>query len=355
MQSLKRYPYKNNDLLQAWDAADELLLNHLKEKDLRPKKILIINDQFGAISSSLLDLSPVSYTDSYVSFKGTEINTEGRVLPLNNLTDIKNKFDLVLIQLPKNLSYFEDILCHFASTLDQGSEFIFTGMIKHMAPGHFDLINKYIGATTTSLAVKKARLIFAKLEKEATPSPYPLEVSIDGFEKKFINHSNLFSREKLDIGTRFMLDNIPKGNFQKVLDLGCGNGLLGIKTKMLNPSAHITFTDESFMAIKSAKANYESHFSDNASFYWMNSFEESKTEEFDLVLCNPPFHQSNTVGDFIALQMFKDAKRVLRKGGVLRVIGNSHLGYQVKLKGYFGNSKIVNQNQKFMIIDSIKS
>jgi len=72
------------------------------------------------------------------------------------------------------------------------------------------------------------------------------------------------------------------------------------------------------------------------------------------VLCNPPFHQSHTLGDFIAWQMFEDAKHALRPGGLLRVIGNSHRGYQLKLKKIFGNSKIVATNSKFMIIDSYK-
>ena len=52
-KNLKRYPYQKNDPLQAWNSADELLLAHLEEEDLSGKRILIINDQFGALSTNV--------------------------------------------------------------------------------------------------------------------------------------------------------------------------------------------------------------------------------------------------------------------------------------------------------------
>jgi 23S rRNA (guanine1835-N2)-methyltransferase len=353
MQHLKRYPIRKNELLQAWDSADELMLQFIQERSLEGKRILIINDQFGALSSQLLKFDITSYTDSYVSFKAIQINSQDKVKPLHKLESLEGFFDYVLIQIPKNLSFFEDILCHLTHHLRKDSLLICGSMVKHLGSGSFDLLQKYIGKTTTSLAQKKARLIFAQFEKEKVSSPYPLKVRLDGFDKEFINHSNLFSREKLDIGSRFLLENMPRGDYSSILDLGCANGVIGIKAKLVFPKAQIIFSDESAMALESAKINYQNYFNDEAQFHWTNCFEEGEKDSLDLVLCNPPFHQSNTIGDFIAWQMFTDAKIVLRRGGVLRVIGNSHLAYQVKLKKIFGNSQIIATNKKFMIIDSI--
>ena len=354
MQRLKRYPLRKNDLLQAWDAADELMLQHAETLALAGKKILIINDQFGALSCGLKNFEITTLTDSFVSSEGIKLNSEGQILPISRLSELSGLYDFVFIQLPKNLSYFEDLLCHLTQHLHEGSKLVCGAMVKHLAPSSFDLLNKYIGETTTSLAQKKARLIFATFQKTKVDSPYPLKVKLDGFEKEFINHSNLFSREKLDIGTRFLLEHMPKGEFARILDLGCANGVVGIKAKMLCPNSKIIFSDESKMALLSAQANYQNYFSDTAEYLWTNCYENCVPNSLDLVLCNPPFHQSNTVGDFIAVQMFNDAYRALQPGGHLRVIGNSHLGYHVKLKQLFGNSKIVATNQKFMIIDSRK-
>lgn len=354
MQTLKRYPYRQNDLLQAWDAADELMLSHMSTLDLLGKRILIINDQFGALSIGLKDQDITTLTDSFVSAEGIKLNSAGTIHSIHDLTALNGLYDFVLIQLPKNLSYFEDLLCQLTHHLHPDSKIVCGAMVKHLAPSSFDLLNKYIGETSTSLAQKKARLIFATFQKGKVDSPYPLKVKLDGFDKEFVNYSNLFSREKLDIGTRFLLEHMPRGDFGKILDLGCANGVVGIKAKMLCPNSKIIFSDESAMALMSAKINYASHFTDEAIFLWTNCYEKGEPNSLDLVLCNPPFHQSNTIGDFIAWQMFTDSLKALRPGGFIRVIGNSHLGYQVKLKKLFGNAKIVATNQKFMIIDAFK-
>lgn len=354
MTVIKRYPVRKNDLLQGWDSADELILQHMKQIDLSGKRILIINDQFGALSCGLEGFDCTTYTDSYVSMMGIRNNSQQRIQPINQLSAFNGLYDFVLIQIPKNMSFFEDILCHLTQHLHSQSKVICGSMVKHLAPTSFDLLNKYIGKTSTSLAQKKARLVFADFEKTQVQSPYPVSVKIESFETPFINHSNLFSREKLDIGTRFFLEHIPRGDFKSILDLGCANGIIGIKAKMINPAAKIYFSDDSAMAIESARTNFENNFKDEANYFWTNCFEGQPKNSLDLVLCNPPFHQGNTIGDFIAWQMFQDAYDTLKVGGTLRVIGNSHLGYQIKLKKLFGNSNIIATNSKFIICDARK-
>jgi 16S rRNA G1207 methylase RsmC len=370
-QNLKRYPFKKQDPLQAWDSADELLLQHLTELNELPnplpnpspnslpnlfkdKKILIVNDSFGALSSALEGLNISTYTDSYVSAQGIQINSQNRIQPINQLNELNGPYDLIFIRIPKNMSFFEDILCHLSQHLHSQSQVICAYMVKHQSKSSFDLLNRMIGETRTTLARKKARLIFASFQRLPIASPYPLQIEIEAFKKPFVHHSNLFSREKLDIGTRFLLNQIPKGNYRTILDLGCANGIIGIAAKMKNPAAQIIFSDDSQMAIQSARINYESYFQDSGIFHWINCFEKQPPESVDLVLCNPPFHQGNTLGTHISWQMFTDAHRALIPGGTLRVIGNSHLHYHVTLKKIFGNSQIVATNSKFMIVDAIK-
>lgn len=360
---LKRYPLMKKDSLQAWDAADELLLSHLSEKsELKASlggRVLIVGDSFGALTRALNGLDTTSYQDSFVSTKGLGINHPKPAGTINQLGALDGKYDLVLIRIPKNLSYFEDILLHVRPCLHENSQVVCAVMIKHLAKGCFDLLEKNIGPTSTSLAQKKARLVFAKVtasEKNAA-NPYPLEVEIEGFERPFTNHSNLFSREKLDVGTRFLLAHYPKGDFKTVLDLGCGNGVLGIAAKRKHSKAKIIFTDDSQMAIQSAEANFLKFFPNDpgsAEYHWTNAYEAGTPSSVDLILCNPPFHQGTTLGDFTARQMFNDALRVLKPGGTLRVVGNSHLQYQVILRGIFGDSRVIATNSKFMIVEATK-
>lgn len=352
---LNRFPLVKDDPLQPWDSADSLILEHVRDLDLADKKILIINDSFGALSIALAHYHPVSYADSYLFTGGLRHNTAEKISTLNDLDDIPYGVDLVILKVPPNMSFLEDILCHLTAALNPQAQIICGGMVKHLAKQTFDLLTTYIGTPSTSLAKKKARLIFATFTQPIVPSPYPQTIAIENWEGGICNHANVFSRGKLDIGTRFLLDHLPHSKVKTILDLGCGNGIVGLAAKKINPSAQLIFSDVSFMAIKSARINYARYFDDQALFYWTNCFPQGGPEMLDLVLCNPPFHQNKIMGDFIAWQMFKDARRVLKNGGRLRIVGNGQLGYPAKLKKIFGNSVMIAQNQKFMIVEATKT
>lgn len=355
--NLRRYPPRRREKLQPWDAADELVLQHLAELELKGKKILVVNDPFGALSTALEAFEVTCYTDSFLSSQSIRLNSEGRLKPIAELSQLSGVYDLVLIRIPKSMAYFEDVLDHLSQHLHGGSRIICGYMIKHQAKTAFELLGRIIGETTTSLARKKARLIFAGFQRAPRPSPYPLQVQIESFDKPFENHSKLFSLEKLDIGTRFLLGHIPKGDFPRILDLGCGNGIVGIAAKQRNPKARLIFSDESWMAIQSTKENYRRYFPEPenaATYHWTHGYENQPANSVDLVLCNPPFHQGTARDDFTAREMFADAFRVLSPAGTLRVIGNSHLQYQVVMRRIFGNAAIVATDRHFMIVDSVK-
>lgn len=370
---LKRYPVAKDDPLQAWDAADELVLEQVASLGLPAgARIAVLGDSFGALSAGLieqgLDAHAVTYTDSYCSSRGIAFNTDGRARVVSLLSDLPGELDLAIVRVPKSLAFLEDQLCALSARLRPGAPVVFGYMVKHQANAAFGLIARTIGPTRTSLAKKKARLIFAELSATPTRSPYPTRVRIEGFETPFLHHSNLFSRERLDIGTRFFLEHLREAEVTQrlrtelpkspsVLDLGCGNGIVGIAIQTMIPQARLIFVDDSRMALESARESFALHHPDaalGADFRWTNGFEDGEPESVDLVLCNPPFHQGTTVGEHIARRMFRDAHRALRAGGALRVIGNSHLPYFAQLSRLFGAAEIVARNAKFTIVDARK-
>jgi 23S rRNA (guanine1835-N2)-methyltransferase len=102
---IKRYPIRKNETLQGWDSADELLLEHIETLNLQNKRILIINDHFGAISCGLIGQNCQTYTDSYVSSQAIELNSHGQILPINNLKELQGPYDFVIFRghpLPPN-------------------------------------------------------------------------------------------------------------------------------------------------------------------------------------------------------------------------------------------------------------
>jgi 16S rRNA G1207 methylase RsmC len=266
---------------------------------------------------------------------------------------------IVLIKIPKTLSYLEYLLQQLSGVICPDTIVIAAGKVNMIHTSTLQLFEKYIGTTKTSLAKKKSRLIFSQVDQQQTPAEeIALTWEIEKLGWKIHNHANVFSRNHLDIGGRFLMDNLPEGDFSKVVDLGCGNGVVGMAASMAYPKAQITFIDESYMAVDSARINMLKNLpkeqSENARFVVNNGLVGFKPRSYDLILCNPPFHQQQAITDHIAWSMFNDARYCLVKGGELVIVGNRHLDYKDKLKRIFGNCELVTENKKFVILRAVK-
>lgn len=363
---LNRLPRRSLELLRAWDAADEYLLGELADtiKPSAGARILIVNDSFGALAVALNAFKPGAVSDSYLSQQATRLNllenglAEHSVTLINSLEPLAGAFDLVLIKVPKTLALLEDQLIRLRPHLLPSTQIIVAGMIKMLPPSIWKLLERLIGPTTTALARKKARLIFAAPDPGllVPASPYPVYYRLEGTDYLISNHANVFSRDSLDIGTRFFLQHLPvKQDVCDIIDLGCGNGLLGLIAAERNPAATLHFVDESFMAVASARENFYRALGTErkAVFHAGDGLKDFDAASADLILCNPPFHQQNTVGDQIAIGLFKQSRRVLRKGGELWIIGNRHLNYHIQLNRLFGKHSVVAANAKFVILKAM--
>jgi 16S rRNA (guanine1207-N2)-methyltransferase len=363
---LNRLPHRPNELLRAWDAADEYLLEHLAELEQPANcRVLIVNDTFGALAVALHHMQPTAMSDSFLSQQATRVNlnnnqiAESNVILLSSLAPLTGTFDWVLVKLPKTLALLEDQLIRMRAHVTPQTQIMFAGMIKAMPSSIWALVERLLGKTTTSLAKKKARLIFAEFNPDLPEclSPYPVSYQLEDTDFTIINHANVFSRDSLDIGTRFFISHLPEQTgTQNIVDLGCGNGVLGLIAARLNPQAKLHFVDESFMAVASAQENFKRAFADSrlAVFSVTDGLTSYAAQTVDLILCNPPFHQQNTIGDQLAVGMFKQSYQALRSGGELWVIGNRHLAYHAPLKKLFGNCAVVASNAKFVIFKSHK-
>ncbi len=364
---LQRNPRDDN--LQAWDAADEFLLNHLADIQVlsRHGRLLILNDAFGALAVALADHPVYSWNDSFLAQQALRDNLLANgyaadQVKTNSGIDLPSvDVDCVLIKIPKMRALLEHQLYALRAVLHHDTHIIAAGMARNIHNSTLELFESIIGPTTTTRAFKKSRLILVERDHSINEgqSPYPdsYELVVDR-SYRIQNHASLFSRDRLDPGSRLLLEHMPQDpRFRHIVDLGCGCGVLGLVAAALNPGANLRFSDESFMAIASAEANFRNAFAGtrDAVFTVGDCLQGVPDGSQDLVLINPPFHQQHSVGDAIAWGMFKDARRVLAAGGELRIVANRHLGYHAKLKKLFGNCETVAANSKFVILSSIRN
>ncbi|GAA5214290.1 methyltransferase [Corallincola platygyrae] len=372
--TLDRFPLSKDPNLQAWDAADEYLIKQIEELGLLDSEqtIHIYNDGFGALTcalaaratSSNLAFKLVNISDSFLAQQACKTNlqqnspTDADVTFLSSMDAIERDADLVLMKVPKN----HGLLTHQLAQISQ-----YRSMPTVLASAKANLLPRSVveqfnrlGSSQPSLAWKKCRVIHCQPEQANRLSlPEPLRWKLENSSFTMVNHANVFARQQLDIGARFLLEQLPKNEaFKQVIDLGCGNGVLTLCLLANNDVEEMIAIDESYMAVSSADSSVMENLPEkhkHCQFVTNNCLDGFKANTADLIVCNPPFHQNNAVMDDIAWQMFKDAKRVLTPGGKLRIVGNRHLGYHIKLKRLFGHCKTVAGNKKFVILEASKN
>ncbi|MFF9506671.1 methyltransferase [Streptomyces sp. NPDC014724] len=372
---LARFPEDPRDPFRAWDAADEYLLRRLEGTEESDPvdltgSVVVVGDRWGALSTVLAAHRPVQITDSYLAQRATLANLDrnGAAADSVRLLSVRDtppdRVDVLLVRVPKSLALLEDQLHRLAPAVHAGTVVIGTGMVKEIHTSTLRLFERIIGPTRTSLAVKKARLIFCTPDPglPRTPSPWPhrydLPEDVGPVSGRTVtNHAGIFCAERLDIGTRFFLGHLPeRSGPDRVVDLGCGNGVVGLSAALANPEATVTFIDESYQAVASAEETFRANTGPDAKadFVVGDGLTRLPPAGVDLVLNNPPFHSHQATTDATARTMFHGARTALRPGGELWVVGNRHLGYHTQLRRIFGNCATVAGDPKFVVLRAVK-
>ncbi|KOU34392.1 50S rRNA methyltransferase [Streptomyces sp. WM6373] len=380
---LTRFPEDPRDRLRAWDAADEYLLRHLDSGtgergpvDLAGAgQITVLGDRWGALTTALAAYHPTQITDSYLSRASTAANLDragigtakSTVRLLTTQDPPPERIDVLLVRVPKSLALLEDQLYRLAPHVHEGTVVVGAGMVKEIHTSTLNLFEKILGPTRTSLAEKKARLIFctpgAATATRGDDDPWPVTYKLDqeagsGAGLTAVNHAGIFCADRLDVGTRFFLQSIPTNtNGARVVDLGCGNGIVGTAVAVADPRAEIVFTDESYQAVASAKATFRANVHrerERADFLVGDGVAMLDPGSIDLILCNPPFHSHQATTDATALRMFAQSRKALRPRGELWVVANRHMGYHTHLRRLFGNSEVVASEPKFVVLRAVK-
>lgn len=353
--TLYRWPRRRNETLQAWDNADSYLLNTLEARAAEGGVTLVVNDSHGALALASAQRGEVLASgDSWIAMHNIQSNAESnQMAPVNYCWPDENlpaAPQQVLMRVPKSLALLESQLAWLSAQLPAGTPVWLSGMDKHLPRQLVPLMEQYLGNGQAEYGWKKARLFSATAPgKVLATAPFPSQV--EGPAGPLVVHAGVFSQQQLDIGARFFLEHLPESLPEKarVADLGCGNGVIGLSILQRYPDAQLTFCDESWLALKSARENVGHYCPQGTVIFHHGDGLTGLDDRFDCILLNPPFHDGHIVGDHVARRLFRQASKQLAEGGELRVIGNRHLGYHKALGRLFGDVQVVGSNKKFVV------
>jgi 16S rRNA (guanine1207-N2)-methyltransferase len=313
---------------------------------------------------------------SFIALEMTRKTLEANVHPASEIIDIlpvvelpvaaHQAFNVALVQAPKGRSIARRwLLQTYQALVPGGSIFIAgsnqAGIQSAIKDAHELFRNERI------LAYKKGNRI-AQCIKEQEYSTYPawahtkgiapvtwVEFSVAINDSSYLIRSlpGVFSFDHLDPGTEMLLNatKIPRGG--KVLDVGCGYGIIGLYAAT-HEALHVDMVDSDLLAITSSIETLAINHIANASVHFGDLLSAVKGREYDVIISNPPFHAGHGVDYQASLALIRQAHHALRQGGQLVIVANRFIPYDHLIGEIFGNISCLEESGKFHVLSGIK-
>lgn len=266
------------------------------------------------------------------------------------LADAVRGADLVLLALPKSLGALEEYAEVIAAHAAPGVQVVAAGRVKHMTRTQNTVLERCFRQVRASRGVGKCRALHAS-GPTTSRATWPRTAVEPTSGLTLVAHGNTFAGARLDAGTRLLLstqDRWPASpDGLDAVDLGCGNGVLA--AVLAGRGDRVTALDISRDAVASTRATLH-HNGLHGEVLLADGLAVRPDASADLVVTNPPFHVGTAKDSTPTLGMIRDAARVLRPGGELWVVYNTHLPYLQAARAAFGDVRVIERDRDFTVL-----
>ncbi len=303
-----------------------------------------------------------------------------RTVEANQLTNVEVHFsnglcglsspepvDCVVIRLPKGRLPLLQLLWDGFRALQVGGACYVAGANREGIKTGIDLMGQLFGNATvmgyggghriarsekkTSSPVDSSALNVQWLDHKAF---LEFSAEIGGNSAAVYSRPGVFAWDQLDDGTRLLVERMRINPGDSVLDLGCGNGIVGLMAAKMTIRGNVVLLDSDAEAIRSATRSVEANALTNYTVLPSDAGSAVKASSFDVVVTNPPFHVGRRAEFDIASQFIRDAWEVLKPGGRFYLVANVRLPYENTIRDCFGGFRVECEDHGYKVLSSVK-
>jgi 16S rRNA (guanine1207-N2)-methyltransferase len=178
-----------------------------------------------------------------------------------------------------------------------------------------------------------------------------LNVNVKEIDMKFNTSNEVFSPQNVDKGTLAMLSIVEFKNDDRVLDLGCGYGIVGILSAKIVGATNVVMADIDERAVILTRENIALNDVEGIKSYQSDGFKNINEKDFTLILSNPPYH----VDFSVPKEFIEKGFNRLAIGGRMYMVTKRKDWYKNKLISIFGGVKITEINGYYIFMAEKKT
>tara|TARA_X000000950_G_scaffold54216_1_gene64751 strand:+ start:6551 stop:7564 length:1014 start_codon:yes stop_codon:yes gene_type:complete len=266
-----------------------------------------------------------------------------------------NSFDYVFIALPKNQIESEYLIARGLTLLKAKGTIIAAADNKAGGSRIAKTLKKFGLDNPQSLSKNKAKCVWVDIETLNTSAvKTAIDQGAQTSKNGYCTQPGIYGWNKIDKGSKILINYIPEDLKGKGADFGCGFGYLSKET--LNKAQkikHLTLIEADKRAIECAEFNLKSY-TDIISTNWQDITIGTNVKNLDFIIMNPPFHEGKNANPAIGMAFIKSAYDALKKHGYLYMVANIQLPYEDTLNSLFYSTEKLHEGDGFKVYKAMK-
>lgn len=335
--------------MSVFTPASEVLLRH--SDDFESARVLFAGDLQDDLPARLTTATSRVHTQQFHHWQQLhrQMGDRARFSLIANADDVA-ECDTLIYYWPKNKPEAQFQLMNLLSLLPVGSDIFIVGENRSGVRSAEQMLAPCAALNKIDSA-RRCSLYYGCTQQQPQFDLHAFwgEYLLDKLTIKTL--PGVFSRDGLDTGSQLLLSTLTSPFKGKVLDVGCGSGVLAAVLAHTSPAVQLTLCDASASAVEASRATLAAN-GIQGDIFASNVFSEV-AGRFDMIISNPPFHDGLQTSQVAAQALIQGAAGYLNNGGELRIVANAFLPYPDMLDKTFGNHEVIAQTGRFKVYRAV--